>query len=154
MPQKSALKEAVLAALVRQFDTLMAAASSARAGATDGESRSEGKYDTRSTEANYLADGQARQAELVGQGIASIEALEFRDFAAGEAAGMGALVEVKMGRERIWFLLAPAAGGLEVVVDGVEVTVVTPQAPLGGQLMGARPGSKTKSPPAEVVAVR
>jgi transcription elongation GreA/GreB family factor len=42
------------------------------------------------------------------------------------------------------YLLAPRAGGTEVTVEGQEVMVITPQSPLGRQLIGHRQGDSVK----------
>lgn len=153
MIDKQILVQAILDELHRQFTGLCSAAEESRAGATDGENRSESKYDTRSIEANYLADGQSRQAEKISLASAALQVLRLRSFGPGEVAGMGALVEVQMSEEQIWFFLVPAAGGLEVSVDGHVITLITPEAPLGRQLMGARIGVKTKNPAVTVLQI-
>jgi hypothetical protein len=75
-----------------------------------------------------------------------------RDFAPEEAVDLGALVElVPAAKARsprrgsaaaAWYFLAPKAGGTEVELDGMEVTVITPQSPLGRELMGKRRGDR------------
>jgi transcription elongation GreA/GreB family factor len=42
------------------------------------------------------------------------------------------------------YLLASRAGGTEVMIDGQEVLVITPQSPLGRQLIGHRQGDSAK----------
>ncbi len=150
---KQALLRAILDALREQFVRLCGAAEQSRAGATDGENRAEGKYDTRSIEANYLADGQNRQAEKISLASAAMQLLPLRPFGPGEAAGLGALVEVQMRAEKMWFFLAPAAGGLEITLEGNVITLITPDAPLGRQLMGARSGARTKNPGSTVLQI-
>ena len=38
------------------------------------------------------------------------------------------------------YFLGPKAGGTEVAIDGTSVTVITPQSPLGRQLVGRKLG--------------
>lgn len=151
--KKADVLRAIVESLQVEFRRLQRASEEARAGAGDEEMRAEGKYDTQSIEANYLADGQAMQAAQVAEAAAAFDGMAVRDFGADEAAGLGALVEVRLGGEKCWFFLGPASGGLEVTVAGREITVITPEAPLGGQLMGAKAGDKTVAPDAEVLAV-
>jgi transcription elongation GreA/GreB family factor len=151
--KKKDVVDAVLQALQEEFRELMRASEEAREGAGDEEMRAASQYDTQSTEANYLADGQAKLAAGVEEAAEKIGEVDFRDFAKGEAVAMGALVEVDIGGERSWFLMGPAAGGTEVNVDGTAVTVVTKEAPLGGQLLGLKEGERTESPEAEIIAV-
>jgi hypothetical protein len=43
-----------------------------------------------------------------------------------------------------WYFVAPNSGGLEVIHDKEEVTVITPQSPLGEQLFEKKQGAKFK----------
>lgn len=152
--KKKDVVEAVLLALQEEFRARARASEEARAAATDEETRPDGKYDTQSTEANYLADGQARQAAAVEAAARAFDGVDFRHFESGEAIAPGALVELRLGGEERWFLVGPAAGGTEVSIDGVEVTVVTAEAPLGRALIGRRAGDRVVSPAAEVVSLK
>ena len=150
---KISLHQNVLAQLRERFRLLLSAAAETRRGATDPENRSEGKYDTRSIEANYLADGQGRQAEKLAHAVAAIEQLGPRPWGADEPISSGAVVEVAMRGARLWFYVVPAGGGQEITFEGREVTLLTPESPLGRQLVGARRGHRTKEPDATVLQV-
>lgn len=151
--KKDEVFKAIIEKLQSEFRTLMQASAEARRGAGDEESRADGKYNTQSTEANYLADGQAKQAMAVAVAARAFESLEMRDFGPGDAIGVGALVEVRMMGEEQWFFVGPVSGGLEVTVSGKEITVITPESPLGGQLMGIGVGDRTSAPEAEVLSL-
>ena len=137
---KRALLKAILAALRDELQTYVRAAKSARAEATDEQSRAENKYDTRGLEASYLAAGQARQVVELEAAIAAFEALPVRKFGPGEVIGLGALVELEQNGERTLYFIGPNAGGTEVKCGQQEVLVITPQSPLGGQLQGRQQG--------------
>ena len=65
---KSELYELIRSELRVRLGRLTQAALDAHAAATDPGSKAEGKYDTRSLEASYLARGQAQQvAEMLPQ---------------------------------------------------------------------------------------
>ncbi len=74
--------------------------------------------------------------------IAAFEKLSPRKFAAGEPIELGALVEVEQRRERTLYFVGPKAGGTEVVHEGREILVITPQSPLGQQLQGKKSGDR------------
>jgi transcription elongation GreA/GreB family factor len=57
---------------------------------------------------------------------------------------VGALVELTGKKERSLYFIGPRAGGTEVTHDEREVLVITPQSPLGQQLVGRRQGDKLK----------
>ena len=141
---KTAIVRAIILRLQADLALYAKAADSARAEATHEQSRPENKYDTRGLEASYLARGQSRQASETRTAIDQFEALaqSLRDFSAGDAIAVGALVELKCGKERTLYFLGPRAGGTEVKVDNAEILVLTPQSPLGQQLLGCRAGEK------------
>jgi hypothetical protein len=141
--KKAQLIKAILAALQAELDTFTRAAQSARAEATDPQSRAEHKYDTRGLEASYLAAGQARQVAELEAAIAAFRTLPVRQFGAGEAIALGALVELERGREQTAYFLGPCAGGTEVTVAKRVVLVITPQSPLEASCRGAGPGSRS-----------
>ncbi|MBN9690136.1 MAG: GreA/GreB family elongation factor [Verrucomicrobia bacterium] len=136
---KSAVVAAILDQLTAEAELYDRAARAAHAEATDEQSKAENKYDTRGLEASYLARGQSRQAAEVGQAL-----VQFRALPLGESASVevGALVQLTAGRDVTWYFLGPRAGGLEVTVEGQEITVITPQSPLGSQLLGRREGDR------------
>lgn len=140
--KKSKIIEVVLEHLRADFDRRQAAARRTREQGNDAESKSEGKYDTRSTEENYLADGLARQALEAAVAAEAIEKMPIRDFAAGEGIDVGALVELEFVKETEFFLIATAGGGTEVVWNKKTIVVVTPESPLGSRLIGRHAGER------------
>jgi hypothetical protein len=150
---KTSIVQAVIDALRSEFETLQRSSRETRASGNDAESKAEGKYDTRSIEENYLADGLARQAQAAVEAAAAYDSFVARDFAPGEPADLGALVRVKFPDSEEWFFLAPSGGGIEVPSGEQNVTVVTPESPLGSQLLGAKAGQGLSSPKAQVMEV-
>jgi hypothetical protein len=124
-----------------------------REGGNDAESKAEGKYDTLAIEENYLADGLAKQAVAAAEAIAEIEKMPLRTFTGDDPIDLGALVEIEFSGAREWFFLAPSGGGTEVQHQGTPVTVITPESPLGSQLIEARVGSRTAAPAARIARV-
>lgn len=141
MSPKARLLDLVRRDLRRTLTRLEAAAREAHAAATDPDSRAEGKYDTRSLEASYLAQGQARQVEELTDAIERLERFEAKDFELTDPVMMGALVETDLDGETEWFLLLPAGGGHEVVFEGRGITLIGPESPLHRALVGAGLGS-------------
>ncbi len=143
---KAALRSAILAALEQELVTLVSAAESAHAEATDDENRSEGKYDMRAQLAAYVAAGQAKLAGEVGEAIATYTSLVLPNFAATDIIALGAVVTLSNGRNKLHYLLGPSRGGLEISCEEKSVIVVTPISPLGRQLLGKRSGTKLTLP--------
>jgi transcription elongation GreA/GreB family factor len=141
---KSRLIQAVIAKLVEELKVYLNAAAASRAEATHESSKAENKYDTRGLEASYLARGQSRQLADLETAISEFQMLAARAFKPGDPVDVGALVELEQGRERMFFFIGPRAGGTEVEFENQEVLVITPQSPLGSQLMGKHQGDALK----------
>jgi transcription elongation GreA/GreB family factor len=140
MSPKARLLDLVRRDLRQTLTRLEAAARESHAAATDPDSKAEGKYDTRSLEASYLAQGQARQVEDLTAAIALLERFEPRDFEPTDPVAMGALVETDLDGETEWFLLLPAGGGHELVFEGRNITLLGPDSPLHRALVGTELG--------------
>jgi len=150
---KNLLVRAISDSLRENFESLQNSSRKTRSNGNDAESKAEGKYDTRSTEENYLADGFAKQALAAMQTAAAFEGLPLVEFDAQTPIDLSALVQVEFSKEKLWFFLAPAGGGTEVVCEGVVITVLTPESPLGNQLIGLKTGDRTQSPRTKILTV-
>ncbi len=139
---KRAVIKKILAQLTAELEVIFRAAHAAHAEATDEQNKAENKYDTRGLEASYLAHGQSRQAVEAKAAITAFEQLGIRKFDVSEPIELGALVELEHKGERLWYFIGPKAGGTEVVHDGREILVITPQSPLGAQLQGKKQGDR------------
>lgn len=137
---KSALRDQILARLHIELATQTAAAQSARDEAISEESKPENQYDMHSQEAAYLAEGQARLAAEIHANIAFYQTLPLASFEPGAPIAIGALVEIDARHRKTWYLIGPRAGGLEVPFNGQTFLVLTPQSPLGRELLGKREG--------------
>lgn len=150
---KSDLLTRIRTDLRAHLDRLSRAAFEAHAAATDPGSKAEGKYDTRSLEASYLAAGQARQVDELAESVRVFETLSLPDFEMDDEIDAGALVEVELNGETQFFLLVPASGGLVIVHEGLEVTLLTPDSALYRKLLEMRAGDSLDLPKLRVTAV-
>ena len=150
---KKSLIENIRLQLRGRFDRLTKAARDAHLAATDADSKAESKYDTRNLEASYLAVGQARQVEELAEAMRMFDGLSLPRFSDAEEIDAGALVELQMAAGSSWFLLVPAAGGLEVEDGGREITLLSPESPLYQRLLGLAVGDEIEQPPARVMHV-
>jgi transcription elongation GreA/GreB family factor len=144
MKKKQALVRKIIAALTEELERFAKAARASHAEATDPQSKAEHKYDTRGLEAAYLAGGQARKVAEVEESIAQFQKLKLIEFTPEMPIDYGAIVQVEMRGAASWYFIGPKAGGLEIVHDKEEVTVITPQSPVGEQLMEKKQGDKFK----------
>jgi transcription elongation GreA/GreB family factor len=137
---KASLRQEILRQLRQELHRQASAAETSRDEAISEESRAENKWDTHSQEAAYLAEGQAKLAAEIGANIELYTTLPLPEFTPQDPIAIGALVELENGGNRTWYFIGPRAGGLEVSVEGRTILVLTPQSPLGRQLIGKREG--------------
>src|SRR5438093_493610 len=140
--KKSDLLECIIEALHDSLAVLEKAARASHAEATHESSRAESKYDTRGLEAAYLAGGQARQAREILDSIKLYRSLPMRDFAPGELIDLTAVVKLDADGSEALYFIGPKNGGLEVQFNGKEIVVLTPQSPLGQNLVGKKAGQR------------
>lgn len=144
--RKPALRDAIVAQLQNELELQSRAAHESRDEATSVENKAEGQYDMRSQEAAYLAEGQARLASEIADGIAAFQGIDFSPLPPGSSAAVGALVTLEAKGKQSRYFIGPRHGGLEVKVDASPVIVVTPSSPLGRQLIGKRAGDSVQLP--------
>lgn len=140
---KALLQQVIVDRLHADLALAQRAALSAYEAATHEENIAENKYDTLGLEASYLAAGQARRVEEIRQAVSAWENLRLRPFDAQQGIQLGALVW--LGDERggeHWLFLGPDGAGLKVSLEGQEVRVISPRAPLGQRLLGGGVGDE------------
>jgi transcription elongation GreA/GreB family factor len=160
--KKSDVRDAILVQLRHELARQTQAAEGSRDEAISEESRAENKWDTHSQEAAYLAQGQARLAGEIGGSIEIYTTLPLPEFSPADAIALGAIVEIEIAgkAQHASYFLGPRAGGLELVIDGRPILVLTPQSPLGRQLLGKHVGdlvtqpSGGRAPAQRIVAVQ
>lgn len=138
---KATVLEKIINSLQHELETYIRAAKFSHAEATAEENRAENKYDTRGLEASYLAAGQANKVVELEGAITSFE--ELKNMPAIDSVGIGALLELDQGGTTEFYFIGPTAGGTEVEMDGTEILIITPESPLGSQLMGLEAGQKS-----------
>lgn len=145
-PDKSLVRDQILARLQAEHALQIRAAQTSRDEAISEESRPENQYDMHSQEAAYLAEGQARLAADIATSIELYTSLAVTSLNSDDVASTGALIAVENHNAVSWYFIGPRAGGLELQVDGFEILVLTPQSPFGRELLGKRVGDLVRPP--------
>ena len=142
---KALLQQLILDQLHSDLAQARQAALTAHEAATHEENIAENKYDTLGLEASYLAAGQARRVEEIRQTLGAWEKLRLRPFDAQLGIQLSALVWLAdaEGAEQCLFL-GPDGAGLKLLLDGQEVRVISPRAPLGQRLIGRGEGDQVE----------
>lgn len=138
---KETLIKAIIERLRHDQKLFFQAAQTAHKAATDPENIPDNKYETLALESSYLAQGQANRAQDLQHAIDLYTNLMVRRFSDGDQVYLSALVviESEEGNRRSIFL-GPAAGGLKIQYDNREIIVITPESPLGRDLLGKEVG--------------
>lgn len=137
---KALLIKKIVASLRESLGVMEKAARTSHGEATHESSKADNKYDTRGLEAAYLAGGQARKAKEILDSIELYEALLSRNFSPDDPIDLTALVELDADGARSLYFIGPKNGGLEISHQRKEITLITPQSPLGQTLMGKKAG--------------
>lgn len=113
------------------------AAMQAYSAATHEENIADNKYDTLGLEASYLAQGQAKRVADSEANLTAFAELSVTHFTRQSAISLGALIYLMddQGSQQILFL-APVSGGLKIKFSELNITIITPSAPLGKKLVG------------------
>lgn len=138
LPSKTEARSALLRAIQGELDAVERVAAMAREEASSAETRQEGKYDTRATEASYLARGQARRVTALRRLLAWFELPPSPPEEPGSIE-VGSLVALRRGDELCLAMLVPA-GGAKAEFEGLPVLGISPRAPLGAAMLGLEEG--------------
>jgi transcription elongation GreA/GreB family factor len=139
---KSQLQRQVILQLQHNLELAIRAAQTAHEAATHAENIAENKYDTLGLEAAYLAAGQARRVDEIRLSLHAWQRLPLRAHDSERGIQLGALLQLAEGaqRQRLW--LGPDGAGLKLPDADGEILLITPQAPLGKQLLGLDVGDE------------
>src|SRR3954470_20257166 len=140
--KKADLLKSIVEELAKSLQVLEKAAQASHAEATNESSKAENKYDTRGLEAAYLAGGQAKQAREIQDSIKTYDSLAVKQFSIDEPIDVTAVVELETDGVLSSYFIGPKAGGLDIDHEGKEIYVITPQSPLGKNLIGRKSGER------------
>ncbi len=138
-------KQIILNDIMKQLDTHIErighAYTTVQQAAHDAPGRMQSRYDTSKVENSWLADG-------IGDRLVELEDQRdtLRRFRVprepSEELFAGYIAIVAHGTEKTHYLMLPACGGATAKQDGVEITVITPVAPIGQALLLKKKGDR------------
>jgi transcription elongation GreA/GreB family factor len=140
MISKLAIVKQIIQQLGDELETLAGVSRAMHADASDEQNKAEDQYDTRGLETAYLASSQARQATATEEAMAAYQTLKLAKFTPKTPINLTALVELESRGERMLYFLGPKGGGIEVK----EILVITPESPIGKELIGKKLGDRFK----------
>jgi len=128
----------LVARLQKELKEVEEAVASARELATHSESKQEGKYDTRSIEAGYLAGAQAKRVEELKLDIQMLEDLDIESKA--DQLQLGSLGLIRHNKAEKFYFLSSTAGGTIVDVNGQGILIISVFSPIGDAAIGMKVG--------------
>lgn len=138
MIDKKLIVNDLVTRLQKELKEVEEAAASARELATHSESKQEGKYDTRSIEAGYLAGAQAKRAEEIKLDIQMLEDLDIESKA--DQLQLGSLGLIRHNKAEKFYFLSSTSGGTIVDVNGQGVLIISVFSPIGDAAIGMKAG--------------
>ncbi|MBT4792072.1 MAG: hypothetical protein HON90_10910 [Halobacteriovoraceae bacterium] len=104
----------------------------------NGDLKSDGKYDTRATEANYLAGGQRLRVTELEQELELICGVDIST--SSDSVSIGSLVEIELNGQQRKYFIAPTAGGTMLKICSEVVLVISVFSPIGDGALGLQAG--------------
>jgi transcription elongation GreA/GreB family factor len=137
---KLALLEDLKRQVAAEIDANTRRALDAAEAATHEENRAESDKDMRSTEASYVARGQAERVRELELARAALQSMVVRSFSDNEPIEASALVDLEHGQGVATYFLVPAAGGYTVHAGSESAQTLATRSPLGTALLGLSEG--------------
>ncbi len=138
LPDKTQVVATLLNQVEAELSGMESVAEAARDEATNSETKAEGKYDTRATEASYLARGQAWRIVELRKLVAWLSSDQATRTLSEPMVQTGALVRVEGERTEVLYI--SPIGGSKAVFDGETIRSISPSSPLGSALMELEEG--------------
>lgn len=141
---KYRLVEQLLGIVQRELATTLGAVTEARDNAVHEQSKPENQYDTLALEAAYLAHGQSVRAAELQRQVTVLKYLKFPDYVPGSVVSSGAIIQLQDLRSAHsqWLWILPVCGGIVLEYEGIRITTITPDAPLGNKVLGCYEGDE------------
>ena len=95
---------------------------------TKGDIKSDGKYDTRATEAGYLAGAQKKRVEELKNDLNRLRALPIKTFSSEQGVAVGALMELECEKRVSHYFISPSLGYFSVA-RAIESSTSSASAP-------------------------
>ena len=137
---KDSILETLIAQVNADLQVATQAAASSSSGAKDESMKSDGKYDTRASEAGQLAGAQLRRVEELKLELQMLEEMPRRTFSKEDEIGLGALVDIQFKGQTRKYFICSTAGGTMLKVDGMGILVISVFSPIGDAVLELKCG--------------
>ncbi len=108
--------------------------------ASEQEMKAEGKYDTRSIEAGYLAGAQKKRVDELELEMGLLDEINL-DHLPTEVS-VGSLVEIEFSNVKRHYFISSTSGGTLLNIDNTPILVVSAFSPIGSAAIGLAVGDE------------
>jgi transcription elongation GreA/GreB family factor len=144
MTIKEEIKKSLLEKVQDELDKAEQAYNSARTLTQSDDFKSESKWDTRATEAGYLASAQKQRVEDLKLELKLIEEIDITALKDSDEISLGALVELEHNNLKRFYFLSSTAGGTPLLIQNRPILVISVFSPLGKELLGLNVGEEVE----------
>jgi transcription elongation GreA/GreB family factor len=137
LDKKRILNELVTKAK-NDFEGLKAALGTTKGHASDSEMKAEGKYDTRSIEAGYLAGAQKVRVDELENEVKLLEEINLNHN--NDNICVGSLVEIELNNQKRLYFISSTSGGTILNIDNNPILVISAFSPIGDCAIGLSKG--------------
>ena len=136
LQDKRNLIEQVVVALTANLALLKKSAESAHSGATHSDAVAKSKYDTHGLELSYLAGSHFERALRLERELEQLRKMSISVHSSSKAISLGSVIFLATGSEVKTYFLSLFGAGIQVEWLGYKVSVISPDSPIGAQLLG------------------
>lgn len=138
MVNKTHLKERLITMIKADIEKQLQSFESARQASIDAPGRMQSRYDTTGIESAWVADGLARALREKESNLKCLEAFHWTE--SNTYVSIGSIVKILSSDSPApeYFFVIPVLSGCELYENGLTITTLSPETPLGSALMGKK----------------
>lgn len=103
-----------------------------------GDLKSDGKYDTRGTEAGYLAGAQAKRVHELELELELIDKIPTKNLDSTDEISIGALIELESNKITRTYFLSTTGAGTMIKINDAVILVISAFSPIGSSCIGLK----------------
>ncbi|MBG08950.1 MAG: hypothetical protein CME68_09345 [Halobacteriovoraceae bacterium] len=103
---------------------------------TKGDVKSDGKYDTRGTEAGYLAGAQKKRMEELKNDLKRLKAIPLEAYSSAQGVAVGSLLELECEEKTSHYFISPSIGGETLKIEGTPIQIISQNSPISVASLG------------------
>lgn len=134
MIDKNKILNELMTKAKNDYEGLKKALGTTKDHASDSDMKAEGKYDTRSIEAGYLAGAQKVRVDELENEVKLLEEISLAH--TSDVICVGSLVEIELNEQRRLYFISSTAGGTILNIDNNPILVISAFSPIGDCAIG------------------